>query len=243
MKVSVHYLLGLVLILLMGSACKESLKNNSQESSISSQEAEVPWESLMDPNKWRGYNQDYLPSNWQITDSLMSCYGMAGDVGGDIITKAQYANFEFSWEWKISPEGNSGAFYHVVEDTIYHSPYQTAPEYQLLDDVGFPSPIEDWQKTGANYAMHIANDQKKLKAVGEWNSSRIVFNKGKVSHYLNGELIVSFDKFTPQWEKLRNSGKWSDYPDYGKANKGHLALQDHGSGVWFREVKVKDLGD
>ena len=91
--------------------------------------------------------------------------------------------------------------------------------------------------------MHIANDQKKLKAVGEWNSSRIVFNKGKVSHYLNGALIVSFDKFTPQWEALRNSGKWSDYPDYGKANKGHLALQDHGSGVWFREVKVKDLGD
>lgn len=199
------------------------------------------WESLMSAEKWRGYNQASLPSNWQISDSIISCLGLAGDVGGDIISTKMYENFELSWSWKISPEGNSGVFYHVIEDTIYHSPYQTAPEYQLLDDVGFPSPIEDWQKTGANYAMHIANDAKRLNAVGEWNSSRIIFDHGKVSHYLNGALIVSFDKFTPEWELLRNSGKWTDYPDYGKANKGYLALQDHGSGVWFKAVKIRSL--
>ncbi len=158
------------------------------------------WESLMSAEKWRGYNQASLPSNWQISDSIISCLGLAGDVGGDIISTKMYENFELSWSWKISPEGNSGVFYHVIEDTIYHSPYQTAPEYQLLDDVGFPSPIEDWQKTGANYAMHIANEAKRLNAVGEWNSSRIIFDHGKVSHYLNGALIVSFDKFTPEWQ-------------------------------------------
>ncbi|MCW1953524.1 MAG: DUF1080 domain-containing protein [Flavobacteriia bacterium] len=241
MKITIQTLLGLSMLFL-GQSCKDPLKNtsNSQAAKLTQ---ETQWESLMNPDLWRGYNQEKLPSNWNITDSLISCYGLAGDVGGDIISKKQYANFEFFWEWKISPEGNSGAFYHVVEDSMYHSPYQTAPEYQLLDDVGFPSPIADWQKTGANYAMHIANEQKNLKPVGQWNTSRIVFDHGKVSHFLNGALIVSFDKFTTEWETLRNSGKWSDYPDYGKANTGHLALQDHGSGVWFKSVKIKDLGD
>jgi len=224
-------------------SCKEGKKKPADQSNEHLASAAPEWESLMDATKWRAYNQNTLPSNWSISDSLISCYGMAGDVGGDIISKQQYANFEFYWEWKISPEGNSGVFYHVIEDTIYHSPYQTAPEYQLLDDIGFPSPIEDWQKTGANYAMHPANEQKVLKAVGEWNSSRIIFDHGKVSHYLNGALIVSFDKFTPEWQALRGSGKWVDFPDYGKANTGFLGLQDHGSGVWFKEVKIKDLGD
>jgi hypothetical protein len=224
-------------------SCKEVKKTQSDQSNTLLKAAEPEWESLMDASKWRGYNQNILPTNWSITDSLISCFGKAGDMGGDIISTQKYANFEFSWEWKISSEGNSGVFYHVIEDTIYHSPYQTAPEYQLLDDVDFPSPIEDWQKTGANYAMHPANDQKVLKAVGEWNSSRIIFDHGKVSHYLNGALIVSFDKFTPEWQALRGSGKWVDYPDYGKANTGFLGLQDHGSGVWFKEVKIKDLGD
>jgi hypothetical protein len=224
-------------------SCKEVKKTQSDQSNTLLKVAEPEWESLMDATKWRAYNQNILPTNWSITDSLISCFGKAGDMGGDIISTQKYANFEFSWEWKISSEGNSGVFYHVIEDTIYHSPYQTAPEYQLLDDVDFPSPIEDWQKTGANYAMHPANEQKVLKAVGEWNSSRIIFDHGKVSHYLNGALIVSFDKFTPEWQALRGSGKWVDYPDYGKANTGFLGLQDHGSGVWFKEVKIKDLGD
>ena len=145
------------------------------------------------------------------------------------------------WEWKISKGGNSGVFYHVVEDTLYHSPYQTGPEYQLLDDIGFPDPLEDWQTTGANYAMHVANDKKVLKPVGEWNTSAIIFNKGKAEHWLNGEKIVEFDKNSADWKTHRNSGKWNDYPDYGLTNAGYLALQDHGAGVWFRNVMVKRL--
>ena len=101
--------------------------------------------------------------------------------------------------------------------------------------------MEDWQKTGANYAMHLANDQKVLKPVGEWNSTRISFKQGKVTHWLNGKKIVTFDKFTEDWKTKRNSGKWTDYPDYGKANSGYLALQDHGAGVWFRKVRVRKL--
>lgn len=229
-----------VLILAMITACKQEKKESQAKSEVV--EADTgEWESLNEATDWRGYNMDSLPSNWSIKDGIIECYGKAGDVGGDIISQKQYDNFELVFDWKISKGGNSGVFYHVVEDTIYHSPYQTGPEYQVLDDEGFSDPLEDWQTAGANYAMHAANDKKELKPVGEWNSAKIRFDNGKVEHWLNGQKIVSFDKNSEDWKKKRNSGKWNDFPDYGKTENGYLALQDHGAGVWFRNVKVRRL--
>ena len=218
-------------------SCKEK-KANAVETEVTDSS---DWISLMDDDAWRGYNKEQLPDNWAIGDGVIECFGKAGDEGGDIITREQFDNFELQLEWKISEAGNSGIFYHVVESPDYHSPYQTGPEYQLLDDVGFPDPLEDWQKTGANYAMHNASDDKKLKTVGEWNSSSILFRDGKVEHWLNGDKILEFDKFSDDWKKRRDSGKWDDYPDYGKTNSGHIGLQDHGAGVWFRNVRVRRL--
>jgi hypothetical protein len=232
----------LLLLLLGVTACKQE-KRESRESMSQLPEKQTvqPWISLTNASDWRGYNMDSLPSNWSVEDGLISCFGEAGDMGGDIISKQTYDNFELEFEWKISEGGNSGVFYHVVEDTIYHSPYQTGPEYQLLDDAGFKEPIQDWQMAGANYAMHVPNGKKRLNPAGEWNTGRIVFNRGKVEHWMNGEKILEFDKFTEDWQKRRDSGKWNDYPDYGKANEGYLALQDHGAGVWFRNIRVRRL--
>ena len=233
-------IVSVICIALAVLACKQEKKKEVIETTEVETETN-DWISLMDTSKWRGFNKESLPGNWVIKDGVIECFGEAGDVGGDIITTEEYDDFELRLEWKISKGGNSGIFYHAVEDTIYHSPYQTAPEYQILDDVGFASPVENWQVTGANYAMHEANDKKKLNPVGEWNSTRIIFNKGKVEHWLNGEKIVEFDKYSEDWKTKRNSGKWNDYPDYGKANNGHIGLQDHGAGVWFRKVRIKKL--
>lgn len=232
-----------LLVLLLGlSACK----NANRESPDATAKAPVErpsesWISLTGASDWRGYNMDSLPSNWSIENGIITCFGQAGDVGGDIISTETYDNFELVFEWKISEGGNSGVFYHVVEDSIYHSPYQTGPEYQLMDDVGSQDPAEAWQKAGANYAMHVPNDRKMLKPPGEWNSGKILFNGGKVEHWMNGEKILEFDKFSEDWKTRRNSGKWIDFPDYGKTNDGYLALQDHGAGVWFRNVKIRRL--
>ncbi len=233
--------IGLVCIVLLAWACKQGKKQDTNNTPVTNEVTSNTWVSLMDSTRWRGYNMDHLPNNWVVKNGIIECFGKAGDMGGDIITKEQFENFELQLEWKISEGGNSGIFYNVVEDTIYHSPYQTGPEYQLLDDVGFPDPLEDWQKTGADYAMYVANDQKTLKPVGEWNTTKIIVNNGKVEHWLNGAKIVEFDRFSEDWKEKRNSGKWSEYPDYGKASSGHLALQDHGAGVWFRNVRVKRL--
>ncbi len=191
---------------------------------------------------WHGFNKTGPVTNWTIEEGALVCLGAAkGDSGGDIVSDKEYGNFELSWDWKISPGGNSGVMYHVVEDAKYHAPYETGPEYQLIDDAGWPEKLEEWQKTGADYAMNLVNDKKKLNPTGEWNSSKIVFNNGHVEHWLNGEKIVEFTAWDEKWNKEKKEGKWKDFPDYGVAKSGRIALQDHGHKAYFKNIVIRPL--
>ena len=207
---------------------------------------DTQWVSLFDGqtlNGWHGYNKsDSAVTNWIIEDSALVCLGAAEwDTGGDLVSDKEYGNFELEWDWKIEKGGNSGLMYHVVEDPKYKGPYETGPEYQMIDDAGWPGKLEDWQKTGADYAMNVANDKKKVNPIGEWNNSRIVFNEGHVEHWLNGEKIVEFEAWTDEWNKEKTTGKWKDFLDYGSAKSGKIALQDHGNKAYFKNIRIKEL--
>ncbi|TXI31226.1 MAG: DUF1080 domain-containing protein [Niabella sp.] len=204
------------------------------------------WITLFDGKTlkgWHGFNKGKTPvKNWVVENGALVCLGASEhDTGGDIVTNQQFENFELEWSWKVDKGSNSGVMYHVVEDAKYHGPYETGPEYQIIDDVNFPGKLEEWQKAGADYAMNLPGKNKKLKPVGEWNHSKIIFNKGHVQHWLNGEKIVEFDAWTDDWNKKKFEGKWKSYPDYGKAKKGHIALQDHGNKAYFRNIRVREL--
>lgn len=203
------------------------------------------WKSLFDGKTlkgWHGFNKTGTIQNWKIEDGAMVCLGASKDAhGGDIVTDESYENFELKWEWKISKAGNSGVMYHVVESSKYEAPYQTGPEYQLIDDNDFPEKLEDWQKTGADYGMNLTNENKKVKPVGQWNTSKIIFNKGHVEHWLNGKKIVEFQAWDDVWMKKKTEGKWKDYPDYGLSKKGLIALQDHGNKAYFKNIMIKAL--
>jgi len=191
---------------------------------------------------WHGFNKKGPVKNWTIINGALVCLGAAqGDTGGDIVTDKAYTNFELSWEWKIDKGSNSGVMYHVIEDPKYHASYETGPEYQIIDDAGWPDKLEDWQKTGCDYAMHLPNNSKKVAPVGTWNTSKIVFNNGHVEHWLNGKKIIAFEAWTDDWKKKKAEGKWKDYPDYGTAKTGLIALQDHGHKAYFRSIKIKEL--
>ena len=188
---------------------------------------------------WHGFNKTGEVKNWAIEDGAMVCLGAAKDAhGGDIVSDNEYESFELSWEWKMTTGGNSGVMYHVTESPEYQAPYETGPEYQMIDDIGFPEKLEEWQKSGADYAMYSTNDKKKLKPAGEWNASKIIFDKGHVEHWLNGEKVVEFQAWDEDWKKKKETGKWKDYADYGVAKKGRIALQDHGKKAYFKNITI-----
>ncbi|QNL49134.1 DUF1080 domain-containing protein [Olivibacter sp. SDN3] len=205
------------------------------------------WIDLFDGESltgWHGYNKTESVNNWEVQDGALACTGKGNkeDFGGDLVSDREFGNFELEWEWKIAKEGNSGVMYHVVEEAKYKAPYETGPEYQMIDDEGFPEKIEDWQKTGANYAMNPADeDQTEVKPVGEWNTSKIVYNDGHVEHWLNGKKVVEFEEGTEEWEQEKSAGKWKDFPDYKITDHGKIALQDHGDSAWFRNIRIKEL--
>ncbi|MCL3779790.1 DUF1080 domain-containing protein [Prolixibacteraceae bacterium JC049] len=237
-----HYLHALIACFAFAFfACNEPVKDNE----LSSKEKRQGWVLLFDGQNttgWRAFNGTKLPSGWKVENSMLMSLGKGGDIGGDIVFDKPFKNFEFSVDWKISKGGNSGIFYHVQEGAQYKAPYQTAPEYQLIDDIGFPGNLEEWQQTGADYAMHNADkSKKKLYPVGQWNRSKIVFNNGHVEHWLNGEKIVEFEAWTPEWSKLKNEGKWKNHPDYGLSKEGLIGLQDHGSYIWFKNIKIREM--
>jgi hypothetical protein len=240
----------LVLLTLLSGACSQSSETKTAADAETAQTetaaaTEGEWITLFDGKSlagWHGYNKTGEVTNWTVEDSALVCLGAAKDAhGGDIVTDQKFDNFELTWDWKVDKGSNSGVMYHVVEDPKYKAPYETGPEYQIIDDIGFPEKLEDWQQAGADYGMQVANDKKKLKPVGEWNSSKIVYNNGHVEHWLNGEKIVEFEANTPEWNKEKTEGKWKDFPDYSSAKTGAIALQDHGNKAYFKNIKIKQL--
>jgi hypothetical protein len=217
----------------------DGLKHNNQ---LTSTEIKDGWKLLFDgetTNGWRNFGKSTLNEGCEVQDGNLVILGKGGEMGGDIVTVDQYEDFELYLEWAISPGGNSGIFFHVLEEG-YSGPYETGQEYQLIDDVGFPDKLEEWQKTGADYAMHIA-ESKTLKSVGEFNSSKIIVKDGMVEHWLNEQKIVSYELWTDEWKSLVKNGKWKDYPAYGLARKGYIGLQNHGSEIKFRNIKIRNL--
>ncbi len=213
--------------------------------SLTAKEKKQGWQLLFDGETlsgWKGFNSDEVFSCWSVSNGELLCLGEGGsETAGDIITVAEYDNFELSLEWNISAAGNSGIFYHVLEGAQYHAAYETGPEYQLIDDAGWPGGLEDWQQTAADYGMYPAAANKKLLPAGEWNHSRIVYNKGHVEYWLNGIKTVEFQAYSPEWEQKKAESKWKDFPGYAISKSGHIGLQNHGSGVKFRNIKVRKL--
>lgn len=210
---------------------------------LTAAEKKQGWKLLFDGKTlsgWRMY-QNKAADCWGVKNGEIYCKGSdtdKSDLRGDLVTADQYDNYELSIDWKIAPGGNSGIMYHVTEDAS--AAYLSGPEYQLIDDEGYPDKLEDWQKSGADYAMYTPTTNA-ARAPGEYNTTRIVVNGAQREYWLNGVKVVSFEAWTDDWQKRKAEGKWKDTPGYGMAKKGHICLQDHGSGVWFKNIKLRPL--
>ena len=219
------------------------IDKNAAPNTLTKKEEKKGWQSLFDGTNtmgWRGYNMAEFPDCWTIEDGSLTMNTSGGAESQDIITDKSYRSFAFFTEFKLTEGANSGIIFQIAEDTLYHFPYETGPEFQVIDTEGWEGNLEEWQICGANYAMHPPM-VKPYKPVGEWNQALIVVNVDDVTFILNGEVTVKYTKNSEEWIELRNSGKWADYPDYGKYDEGHVSLQNHGTKVWYRNIKLKEL--
>ena len=217
--------------------------NKNEVKPLSEKEIEQGWELLFDGksmDKWKTFNGGEV-TGWKIVGNEMHNSGVGSDHGGDIITKKQYENFELYLEWKVSPQSNSGIFIHVQEG-LTDAIYESGPEYQLIDDKGWPEKLDASQYSGANYAMQ-APENAEVKPIDEWNITRIVVKNPHVEHWLNGKKVVEYELWSDDWKARKAAGKWAEMPHYGEAKSGHIGLQDHGGLTMFRNIKIREIKD
>ncbi len=162
----------------------------------------------------------------------------------DLVTDQQFENFELELEWMISEKGNSGVFWGVIEDEQYSNTYSTGPEIQVLDDnwSEYVDERGDIQRAGSIFNL-MAPSEVVSKPAGEWNHFvlHIDHNLNEGFVIFNGVETLRFPVNGPDWESMIANSGFKDWPNFGMAKKGHIALQDHGGQVAFRNIKVREL--
>ena len=224
-------LLGTVLIFLATPLTAQ------EHNRLTAAERAAGWQLLFDGNSlegWRGYNSEFMPTGWSVENGMLTRTGP----GGDIITEQQFGDFELYLEWLVGPGGNSGVLVRAVEgqEEVYHG----APEMQILDDAGHPDGRSPLTSAGSNYGLHGA-PRGIVKSAGEWNSSRIVVVNNQVEHWLNGDKVVEYELGSADWLRRVANSKFAQWPEYGRASRGHIGIQDHGDRVSFRNLKVREI--
>ncbi|HIF00375.1 MAG TPA: DUF1080 domain-containing protein, partial [Fuerstia sp.] len=184
-----------------------------------------------DTSQWRNYQKDTISDGWKVENGELIRKGKGA---GDIITKKQFDAFEITLDYKISKEGNSGLMFHVTEEE--KRPWQTGPEIQIQDNVDGHDP----QKAGWLYQFY-SSETDATKPAGEWNTLRVLITPEKCVHWMNGKKYVEYVKGSDDWNERLAASKFSKFPKYGVATKGHICLQDHGDLVSFRNIKIREV--
>lgn len=207
-----------------------------------------PWKSLFDGktlDAWRIYKSAAAPKQCQPSDGGKNCWEIKDGVlqkdgnANDLASKDQFGDFELELDWKIGEAGNSGVFYRGTEE--YNAIYWSAPEYQLLDNVGAADNKQDNHLAGSVYDLYVA-PKDAAKPAGEWNQTRIVAKGTHVEHWLNGRKVAAYDVGSPGWDTAYKASKFTKYTSFAKAPRGYLGIQgNHPGTLALRNIRIREL--
>ena len=227
--------------------CNSSSKT-MQSNVLTNSEKKAGWKMLFNGKNtagWHIFNKKSDGSAWKVDGDALVLDPSVKDAegkrtgNGDLITDSEFENYELRLDWKIAACGNSGIIFNVKEDGQLQQIWHTGPEMQVLDNTCHPDAKIQKHKAGDLYDL-IESNELTVKPAGEWNSIRLVVKNGHLEQWQNGKKVVETDMWTPQWKEMVANSKFKNMPLFGTIKKGHLALQDHGDKVWFRNIKIKE---
>jgi len=207
------------------------------------------WISLFDgktTNGWHSYGKTTVGEAWTVEDGMIvfdPAAKKAGKYGGDIVTNEGFNDFHLQLEWKIAKNGNSGIIFFVQDEpTKYKNTWHTGPEMQVLDNDGHADAKIISHRAGNLYDL-IVGKEGVVKPYDQWNKVDIIFKKGKLDLILNDVNVVSTHVGDDGWKELVRRSKFAkgESPDFAKVLSGHIALQDHGDKVSYRNIRIQKL--
>jgi len=226
--------------LLALSLLSVSVASGATPNQLTEEDKAAGWKLLFDGKTtqgWHSFKKTSFPAKgWIVEEGWLHCLGKGG---GDVITDAEFDDFELVWEWKQAPGGNSGVKYFVTETR--DSPI--GHEYQMIDEEGEPDAKQAAGKrvTAAFYDVLKLDRRAPTKPPGETNHSRIVVQGNHVQHWLNGAKVLEYSCSSEALKIAVAESKFKDVPGFGNKIKGHILLQDHHSEVWFCNLKIREL--
>jgi membrane dipeptidase len=204
------------------------------------------WQLLFDGRTtrgWRGFDSKVIPRAWHVEAGALTVAKRSNEQSfegrGDVVTDAEFADFELRLQWSVAPGANSGVFFFAREGAADRI-WKAAPEMQILDDARHEDGAQPSHRAGALYDIY-APKCNALKPAGEYNDARLVVRKGHVEHWLNGYRITEYELDSADFRTRMAASKFRDQKLFAKVHRGRLGLQDHGDEIRFRNIRIREL--
>jgi len=181
-------------------------------------------------------NFDYKPDGWHVDDDGAIAWKKGC---GFLWSKRRFADFVLEVDFKISPKCNSGVFIRTHSRKAW---LHTGIEVQVLDG---DTPHK--HSLAAVYDVQPPSDKlaDAVRPAGEWNTYRITADGPSLTVELNGVVVneLDLDRWTEPGKNPDGSKNKFKYAYADLIREGFVGFQDHGKAVWYRDIRVKPLGD
>jgi len=208
-------------------------------------EQQAGWKLLFDGKStagWRNYQKQTVSPKWIVKDGALTLQTSKSDLAGDIVTTDEYENFELLLDYNVTPGANSGVMFHVTETQPRAS--MSSAEVQIIDNAvagGSPKSGWLWSLYQPDNDPRTGQPVDATRPPGEWNRLYLRIAPGNCEVRLNGVHYLSFVPGGEDWNQRVAKTRFAKLPDFGKATRGPILLQDYGDVISFRNIKIREL--
>jgi hypothetical protein len=198
---------------------------------LSDQEKQQGFKLLFDGtnlDNWVGNKAGYLLQDGAIVVNPQSTSG------GNLYTKEEYSDFEYRFEFQLTPGANNGL---GIRAPLEGDAAYVGMELQILDsEADIYKNLQSYQYHGSIYGVVPAR-RGYLRPIGEWNEEVVVVKGTRVKVILNGETITDADI---KEASISGTLDHKEHPGL-KRTTGHIGFLGHGDVVRFRNIRVLPL--